>query len=365
MTFEDVEVVYKKWISLKDPLILRVVFGTIIGNRLDELPIWLIVFGASSSGKTTIISGVKEAKECYLISSLTPASLASGRNTNDSLLYKIDGKVLIIKDFSTISSMPAEQKSQIMAFLRESYDGEFVRKTGNGEIHWPLPGQLGKFGVIAAATVAGIERDRETREELGERFIYLKSQTTDDDDVMKSALAGGLKKTNMREEIQEACSTFLNEFQMPASIGISASMVEKIKIAAKLIARLRSSVIRDRYTREITVPVLETTEVGARVGQQIKALIVGAKIMGTDNDILSQIILRLVVDCTPINRMVCLRGIATKITNYQNLADYCTLSERTVQRTVEELEYLKILKRSAKTLEIRDPLIASAFGVPT
>ena len=60
--------------------------------------------------------------------------------------------VIVLKDFTTILSMHRESRAEILAALREIYDGEWTRSVGSEgarTLHWK-----GKVGLVAASTAA-------------------------------------------------------------------------------------------------------------------------------------------------------------------------------------------------------------------
>src|SRR5262249_7946493 len=122
-----------------------------------------------SSMKTEVIRSLDDVPDVYPLSSLTAQTFASGferRGVETSLLPKLDGKTITMKDFGTVLTMYREKKAEILAQLREIYDGGFVKEFGNGKrFHW-----AGKVGLLAGVTPI-IDREYALNQILGERFI--------------------------------------------------------------------------------------------------------------------------------------------------------------------------------------------------
>jgi hypothetical protein len=125
--------------------------ATVIANRMDGDPLWVFLVAPPSGGKTEVIRALDEAGDVYPLSSLTAQTFASGferKGTETSLLPKIDGKTLTMKDFGTVLTMYREKKAEILAQLREIYDGGFIKEFGNGKtFRWS-----GKVGLLAGVT---------------------------------------------------------------------------------------------------------------------------------------------------------------------------------------------------------------------
>ena len=130
MTFKKLKRVFDKWLYLEDePDFLRVLFGTVIANRLDTTPTWLMVIGNASSGKSEILGAMKDSKEIHMLSLLTPNALISGMDKQKtggkdaSLLPHLNGKTAIIRDASTLLSLHPNARGYIFSQLRTAFDG--------------------------------------------------------------------------------------------------------------------------------------------------------------------------------------------------------------------------------------------------
>lgn len=71
----QVKKVAKKWLHLKDDILIDIVAGVYIANQLDTDPLWMILIGPPSSAKTEILRSLGEDSGTEFVSSLTPATL--------------------------------------------------------------------------------------------------------------------------------------------------------------------------------------------------------------------------------------------------------------------------------------------------
>jgi len=107
------------------------------------------------------------------LSSLTPSSLVSGYATEDksdpSLLPLLDGKVMVVKEFSTILGLGDLTLRKIMGDLRDAFDGSFSKSSGTVGFR----AYKSKFGFLSAVTPK-IESYQEKFQELGERMLAIR-----------------------------------------------------------------------------------------------------------------------------------------------------------------------------------------------
>ena len=361
-TFKDVEKTYRKWLYLDhDPDILRIVFGIVVANRYKGPAVWGMLVGPSGGGKTALVSGLKGAYECNVISSMTAASFGSG-NTGTSFLDDVNESVLVMTDFSTISSLPREQKGAVFSILREVYDGEYQRRTGKSAepIVWK-----GKVGMLACATSKGAEKDIVDGQELGERMLVIRLRVTQESlaNIVDAAYDSGSKLETQVEELEEVTSEFLDNFQEDESIEPSNVVAARIKMISRAASVGRSGVIRDRYTQHITFPVDEMMEAPGRLVKQFKMLATGLQAIGSDDETVMRILRRIGQDCLPIKRLKVLRGLSNGSTTQASLARSLNVSPQVAMRTVEELKLLGIVDRGRRGgLQIVNPAILDVFG---
>ena len=167
-------------LTLEDENVIDIAFATYVANRLGGDPLWVCVIGPPASGKTELIASMDGYASVTLLSSLTPDTFISGKETtsakerNPSLLPHLNGKLVIVKDLTTIIMKHRDAKSEIFSQLREIYDGRYVKAFGTGKREdWQ-----GKFGILAGVTPV-IDREFAINSLLGERFLYCRMELRD------------------------------------------------------------------------------------------------------------------------------------------------------------------------------------------
>jgi hypothetical protein len=185
-SIEDIHDAFGSWLKLPtaNPYdVFDMALANVIANRMETDPLWIFLVGPPSSAKTEAIRALGTTPDVYPLSSLTAQTFASGferKGVETSLLPKLTGKVLALKDFGSVLSLYREKKAEILAQMREIYDGAYVKEFGNGKVFtW-----TGKIGLLAGVTGI-IDREYAVNQVLGERVIRIlyRVQTADSHEV--------------------------------------------------------------------------------------------------------------------------------------------------------------------------------------
>ncbi|MEK6683809.1 MAG: hypothetical protein AABY46_04035 [Nitrospirota bacterium] len=341
-TFADVEKVHRKYLYLDhDPDLLRIVMATVIANRFPGVSVWITLVGPSGSGKTAVVKGLMGAGGCFFTSAVTPASFASG-STGSSFLDDADGKVWVMTDFSTLSKMPNEAKSQVFGIMRDVYDGRYERRTGRS----PLPITWeGKIGFIGCTTALAAHEDISEGQELGERMLIIRMKKSNESvDAIASAAFDSDDTGDMKADLEAVTGRFLDGFKLPKVELPSFVKSETLKLS-KFIASARSGVKRDRYTKEVTFPAEEMREAPNRVIKQMRMMTMGLLAIGTEEDAIKRILTRIAMDCIPADRLRTIRAIADGLVLTSKLALAVSVSQAVALRTVEDLQLLGLVSK--------------------
>jgi uncharacterized protein YlzI (FlbEa/FlbD family) len=140
-------------------------------------PIWLLIAGAPSSGKTEAVLLLKEAQSIKYLDAMTENSFASGyvdsksgEGPKQQLLPELDGKCLVIKDLTTIFSMREDRVRKILGDLQSIYDGEYVKATGTvGVMTFKST-----FAMVACVTPLALRKHHNYMSMIGGRFLVIR-----------------------------------------------------------------------------------------------------------------------------------------------------------------------------------------------
>jgi len=285
-----------------DPLIVKIVISSFLGNLIEGAPTWVLLVGESGSGKTTLLEMFGTSQRAHLISSMNSTSFLTFANKDESLLYQADGKVLIVRDMSTVLSGQKDEKGVLYSALREVYDGNYRRTTGKGTIEW-----TGKIGFLGGVTPV-IETYGEFQGALGERFIQVRLKSQPDDKILRKMLRGMGSSTKIRNQLQSMTAEFVDQHVFTPSAP-NPDLESIVMVSAMCIAQCRTPVFRDRYTKDVVFPT-GRTEVPTRVaGMLMRICLVALDIGILFQDVVS-ILKRFVRDNIPMTRFRILKPIA-------------------------------------------------------
>jgi hypothetical protein len=118
-TLTAVHEAFGRWLELPEanPFeIIDVALAVVIANRMEGDPLWAFLVAPPSSAKTEVIRSLDGTPDVFPLSSLTASTFASGferKGVETSLLPKLDGKLVTMKDFGTVLTMYREKKARI------------------------------------------------------------------------------------------------------------------------------------------------------------------------------------------------------------------------------------------------------------
>lgn len=354
-TAAEVFKVYSKWLKLDEPDVLKVLFGTCFANRLDGEPVWMFLVAPPGGMKSELLMSLKEHPSIYSTTSLTPHTLVSGAYAADgkdpSLLPLLDGKILSIKDFTTILTMHYSMRDEIFGIFRDVYDGSTGKNFGTGvRREYNV-----KFGILAGVTNK-IEAYGAMHQSLGERFLKFRAsedKRESEEDKIRRALGNTNREVAMRTELCEVAARHLDR-EMPAELPVlSNSVTERLIALARYTAILRGVVERDRFDK--TVLYRPSYEVGTRLAKQLSKLGIGIAIHLGHNAVADEefrIIRRVAIDTAPDRIEIIVRKLFQACPNKsdalrtQKVADLTRLPQATIFRVLQDLELLQIVDRT-------------------
>ncbi len=355
VSLQDVKDTFHKWLYIEagEDIVLDVVLASVIANRFEGDPVWLFVVAPPGGMKTEILRALKGCKEIYSTSSLTQNTLISGlkvpKNKSDpSLLPRLNGKVLVIKDFTAILGLHHYVRGEIFSQLRDAYDGEASREFGSGV--WSKS-YVSKFGLIAAVTPA-IDRYYSVEQDLGERFLRLRLTSSDTKERVRRAATNRGKAREMRLELKEAIQGFLLTCKLSKeeTIAIPEETLDLIIDLASLLAVLRSTVSRSGLRNE-RVDFAPVPEIGTRlVGQFTKLGSALAGIRGKTQIEADEfeLLRRIASDTLPSKRVRLLETLYHLRSEFLPTGEIGEMTEfptETCKMALEDFRLLKIVER--------------------
>lgn len=359
-TLEDVHAVYRKWLHLPNTDAIDVMLATCISQEMDGPPVWMFLVSPPGGAKTITLAGLTDYEKAYSTSSLTAHALISGSNergaADPSLVPRLNGKVLVIKDFTSILNMRENEKEEIFGILRDAYDGRCGKVFGNGvernyESH---------FTIIAAVTPS-IYEVGSRHAALGERFLKFVMGDNlhhhQEEDIISRAIENVDKDSRIKEELASVTGVFLQYgFENVKPPKLDNVLHQRIIRLAQLGARLRGTVSRNQYHQD-EMTGRPFAEVGSRLGIQLAkiarslALIRSKTTVGeSEYALVKKIMLDTVSQRNEdIVRSMWLYGKDNKPLTLQDLAHHTRYPSTTLRRLMEDLNLLKVVRREGKS----------------
>ena len=293
--FDVIKNHFDSYMNLGEGYIVDLVLATRISLRFKK-PLWLVIQGVPSSGKTEVLKMLKDDPMCHLLYDITGKTLFSGANgaKGGYIPREVREKgIIIFPDFTTVLSGPKYTQSNIMSQLRVIHDGNASKLTGiDTERKKPWSG---KVGLLVAVTDA-IEVFKKKASILGERWLYYQHSVPEFNpiDYKKPSIPTEFPKKELDEYIDMMNKLDLPEW--PDDLNI------KINCAAKWIAMSRTVVHRDSRTKEI-IQIFRPEE-PFRLRELLFTLMRSLILIHTHyNKRTNDIFMSVVFSCIPIDRM--------------------------------------------------------------
>jgi hypothetical protein len=271
-TFKEVISKLTEGLEVIDTEGVRIVLATVVSHYIrgdNRLPMWLLVVGPPSSGKTEMITMLKQHPQVYALSELTPKTLVSGMDVekvasgeDPSLLLKLKDNILAVKDLTTMLSMNRDDKRAIFGQLREVFDGSYKKVFGTGQtVDWE-----GHMTFLAGVT-AEIDRQWLMIQALGPRFLFLRLQLDSRDSVSLKALKVHKK---WKEELTDGVGSYFRNLPYGVPPELSEEQIHQTAALANLISKARSVVQHDK---DGDVEEVYEAEMPARIVKQMASLL--------------------------------------------------------------------------------------------
>ncbi|MCJ7805235.1 ATP-binding protein [Patescibacteria group bacterium] len=335
---EDFKQLFTEHFEIDDMQAVDIVVAAAVSHKipLSEM-LWLRIIGASGTGKTELLRTIAE-QEGYstTMESITPGAIRRGysfkrdKDIQKPLLERLDGKLVITKEFAVILTKDLDTQKEIFGLLRGVHDGELDADYGSEEGHLH---QETKFDWILGTTQF-VERQRQLEQLLGSRFMDLRwGRPIEEGVAVDKAVYNDGNLTAIRIKLKEAMTDIILN-----TVAYPKPKLEYLAPLANLAAMLRTPVERNTRTNEIyDIPDIE---LGTRFGQAISRLARGLLMIGVPISELKPYLVRLVMDCMSKKRAVIIRAWLEGLQKQQDIADAAKMSVAYVNRTIEDLRLL-------------------------
>ena len=379
-SFEDLLACYQKKLHITQGFqdALATILAVNVSLKLGDLLLWLFLIGPPSSGKSTLTECMAPAHPyCFSISKLTGILSGQQGKKDCSLLPDFQGRAVIVKDFTTILSMPETSQELIFGELRDMYDGSTVAKyrTGVKRTYNDI-----RFAMIAAVTDA-IRAHNDT--EMGSRFLQIEIDSHWDEfgrlqrhasdgmahfdrallNMITSIPDAGITSSGDLAEQKQITWGFLDHIHNLAntdkhflsdimrSIASDHEFKMYVKSLADWTAYSRATVKRDREKCLIFRPRIER---GLRLGKQlIKTAVALCVVFQLDrpNDYIKSIVRKIALDtgnCLQ-QEIMQLLSVNPQGMKREQIADHVNLSPQQISNILNNMRELQAVSTSHNT----------------
>jgi hypothetical protein len=348
----EVYAAYEKWLDIPDRTMLDLVYGALFANRIEGDPLWLFMAGPPGSLKSELLMSFSDCPEAYTTTSLTPHSLISGwsvgpQQADPSILPQLDGKVLIVKDFTTILTMNSVARDEVFGVLRDAYDGTAKKVFGNGVVRE----YTSHFGFMAGVTPT-IDAYSILHTSMGERFLKYRMPDASYEEELKQArraLSNVGYEVRMRQALREAAVKCLS--RTPAIPKVPKEMHDRIIACAQFTALLRGVVLRETYTDYIVCPPI--IERATRLSKQLAKLAMGVAMFKGQPQLQESVLpvlRRIALDTPPAREVAIVKAVHALggAPDTASVAVSARLPRRTVLRVLQDMHLRGVLEQTGE-----------------
>jgi hypothetical protein len=349
LTLEDVVKTFRKWLYMPDASALKVVLAAVAANLMRGDPLWLLLVGATGSGKTELLDPLLCLPYMHPVGTLTEAALLSGspqrdkaRDASGGLLRTMGSfGIMLLKDFTTVLSMGGEIRAPLLAALREIHDGHWTRHIGmdgGRTLSWK-----GKCALIGGCTPA-IDQHHALMAIMGERFVFFRMPAMNEQEQADRAMLHVSREQIMRQELREAVAGLFRSITLePREFDQDAR--RRMAALTTFVAHARSAVERDRYHREIDL--IPGSEMPGRLARTLRCLFQGLQIICVADSECWTLVTQAGLDCIPDVRrraLSCLLGADDPL-DTSTIADELAYPTTTTRRALEDLTGHRLVRR--------------------
>lgn len=368
---DEMFVCLRAYLALDDVGHILFALAIAVGARLDGDPLWGLIVGPPSGGKTETIRALDDVADEHL-DEISAAGLLGwlpgrGKGRPIGLLARRPGAVFAtIGDLSTMLAMSDRGgRDQLYALLRRAYDGRVVRELGNAPepLRWE-----GRLTLLAAVTPA-IDRYASHADALGPRWLFTRLPHTDDRqrrEATRKAREGGVPLAEHRRRVRQSTTEIVTEaVARAAGITVPDQLGAAIDDAAIVTCFGRADVPRDGYGRREIIG-MPTIEEPPRLAGQLDKLARGLLALGLPEETAAALCRRAALDSMPLERRACLEALAAGEPLAQNeVARRAGCDRNVARRTLEDLAAIGIATYEEDEDDRRGPWYLTGENAPT
>lgn len=351
---------YRNWLHFPDPAPVFAALGVAAGHLLPGSPVWLMLIGQASCGKTTVINSLAGLPRTVSVSTVKESSLLSGSgkkdrdaNSTGGIMRQIgDSGILLVKDFNSILRMDRDERDRSIGALAEIYDGRWDRPVGSdGGRHMSWDGKMSFLG----GCTPNIDDFATPLALMGSRFMYYRFDLVNGYAQANSALDSAGHMAEATEAIQNATMDLFTSIDVPKTLqAVRGDSRKRLVSLANFAIFCRTPVQRDPYKHDIVG--VSKPEAPGRFITAIQQLFQGMKLVGIKDEEAWRVTCRIAMDSMPELRLRIIQALSTHKKDGLSygtveMAEHLQYPRTPIARCLEDLEALRMVERSAEGKE--------------
>lgn len=345
-TLADVHAAFTDWLGDDyDTDALDAVLAAAAVEQLDGDPLWLLLISGSGNAKTETAQALAGAGAIVTSTVSSPGALLSATAQKDrakdatgGLLRKIGERgVLVIKDVTSVLSMNKDARAEVLAALREVYDGHWSRNVGSDggrTLDWH-----GRLVVVGAVTTAW-DKAHAAIASMGDRFVLVRMDSRSGrQKAGRQAIGNTGHEAAMRGDLADVVAALLRRDLV--GVALTEDETDKVLAAADLVTLARTGVEFD-YRGDVIDA--HAPEMPTRFAKQLAQVMRGAVALGMDRQHALRLAIRCARDSMPPLRLAIVDDLAahpgSSTTEVRKRLDK---PRNTVDRQLQALHMLGVL----------------------
>lgn len=314
VTLPEAHHVFRRWLGdTYDVDALDAVLAAAAVERLDGDPLWLLLISGSGNAKTETVQALVGIDAVLTSTIASAGALLSAtakreraKDATGGLLRKIgDRGVVVVKDVTSILSMSGDARAEVLAALREVYDGRWSRNVGTDggrTLEW-----VGRIAVVGAVTTAW-DSAHAAVAAMGDRFVLVRMDSTTGRLMSgRRAIANTGDEKRMRRELAAAVAGVIAGMDHTPTAPTEAE-VDRLLAAADLVTLSRTGV---EYDYRGDVIDAHAPEMPTRFAKQLAQVMRGAVAIGIDRAAALRLAIRCARDSVPPLRLAIIDDLAS------------------------------------------------------
>lgn len=314
VTLNEAHATFRRWLGADyDTDALDAVLAAAAVERLDGDPLWLLLVSGSGNAKTETVQALVGGGATMTSTIASAGALLSATSrkerANDAtggLLRQLgDRGVLVVKDVTSILSMSRDMRGEVLAALREVYDGSWSRSVGTDggrTLEW-----TGRLAVVGAVTTAW-DQAHSVIASMGDRFVLVRMDSnTGRVAAGQRAIGNTGDEARMRAELAAAVGGVLAGVQPGEAVRPTAAEIDALLEAANVVTLSRTGVVYD-YRGDVIDA--HAPEMPTRFAKQLTQVMRGAVALGADRSAALRLAIRCARDSMPPLRLAILDDVA-------------------------------------------------------